>query len=186
VPAPLTRHREAKRFELELAKDLDARRVFLSGAGDEKADVRRKAGFTQRDGAVVRSTALTFRAEAKTTQYDSYAFKAVDWFDVARAADGAGEIPVFAIRFLKLNEGLAIARQSFMYELGIFAPEHSLTFPVEKSKRLRPVHRDSCEALRVLRPKHPGGASRPDVLVLTSYDNFIQRVRAHADFARAT
>lgn len=118
----MKQHKIAKRFEVQIAEDLGGRRVFLSGAGDEKADVRVGRRFKKTDDGIVPTEGRTFRIEAKTTSRSHYSFKVVDWDDVARAANRAGEEPIFAVSFSAArNQDYVLIRSSFAAELGFNA-----------------------------------------------------------------
>lgn len=180
MPASVKRIRDAKLFEQQLAEDLGGRRIFLSGAGTEKADVRRAKSFHINEaGRVERTELLAFRGEAKTTRYDSYAFKTTDWFDLHRAASAAGEIPVFAIWFLRCDEGLAIAPRVFVQELEL-GPSDDTVLPVQRSLVLRPAAHNE---LRMAPPQRPGASVRPALLTVVPYTTFIEAVHAHAHYA---
>ena len=69
MPASLKPHVEAKRFEQDIARDSRARRVFCSGSGMEKADVRKKAKYARREGLTVKliDTHVPRRGQGTTT-----------------------------------------------------------------------------------------------------------------------
>lgn len=170
----------AKRFESDIAQDLGARRIFLSGAGIEKADVRKRAQYVRsEDGAAARLNALSFRVEAKTTEALNYTMTTVDWYTLVRAAEGCGEIPLFAIRFTKFSGELLLMRRAFAYELGLHPPDDFIR-TVEKSYKLGPMA--WCH-LRMIRPRHPGPPRLPDVLTVAPYGRSIEAVRNHALYA---
>lgn len=169
MPTQLNKHREAKRFELDIADDLDARRVFLSGAGMEKADVRKRASYQYFDGMVQLKLGLTFRVEAKTTQREYYEFRAVDWADLVRAADAAAEAPVFAVRFLRQRISIVLARVAFIKELKLVCCEPKLT--MAKSIRLRPGLFPTIEVPRINRPS--------DHVAVGDYFTFIGAVQKY-------
>ncbi len=135
-----TAARSSDDFERELAEHLDGRRIFLSGAGLEKADVRAKQKYVMQDGVPMPVPSLTFRAEAKTTERSSYTFNRTDWVTLARTADSAGENPVFAIRFLRERRDIVIVRQSLMGSLALEVlrkiPGYDEHFTVVKKSRI--------------------------------------------------
>lgn len=168
--------REAKRFEQDLARDLGARRVFASGAGFEKADVRRRATFTLRDDGPTRTSQLSFRVEAKTTRLDVFTFRAADWCDLVRVADAAGEIPLFAIRYLRLGVALVVTREAFLHELG-FDSWGMLRERMNKSRRLA-----YNEEIRLDVPVKRGRTVIGDSLCSLNYAAFREKLYAHPDY----
>lgn len=174
------KHREAKRFELDIAEDLGARRIFLSGAGMEKADVRKRVAYRSEKGRPVRSDALAFRVEAKTTVRGHYTFRTIDWWDLRRVADPAGEVPVFAIRFIEQAwHDTVIIRLSQAQELGC-ARESD---PVQQLNRSVVVYPGDRMVLQL--PTKLGlTTARPDKLTIVPYSTFLEKVREHADSAQ--
>lgn len=182
MPTPLSRKKRATQFENELADDLGARRTFLSGAGAVKSDVRRDARFTMVDGKPVRESTLTFRAEAKTTDKTRFAFTAKDWFDLTRAADAAGELPVFAIRYLPTHDTHVVVRWGLAEELGI-EPRNDLAPSISKSITLLANLQDGCA--RVF-PSKTSKDQRSDLVVIQQYHRFLGALYGHRDFKAAT
>jgi hypothetical protein len=118
--------------------------------------------------------------EAKTTKFDVYTFRAVDWADLSRVADAAGEMPVFAVRFLSRSVPgeLAIIRYGMGLELGWNGWTRS-SIEMAATTVLRP--NDGVRIEVPARTQPP--TRRAETLVALPYKAFIQRVRAHADFA---
>jgi len=169
----LDMHREARRFEDALAEDLVARRIFLSGAGHEKADVRRRRGYTVRDGCPVPLERLALRIEAKTTSRLVYTMRTVDWSDLVRAADQAGEHPVFAVRFLRWtgNVDTVLVRRGLAEQLELAITD---TAPV-RINRSTTLTYDRYP--RLLIPHHSTGVPRPpDEVVSVPYPKFLEGV----------
>ena len=173
MPNALSRRKVATAFERELAKDLDARRVFLSGAGLEKADVRKRAGFTLQDGVPRRTDDLTYRVEAKTTTKPYYTFTQLSWSDLAKAADGAGEHPIFAIRFQRPRSTRVIVRHGLARELGILIPSEVRS--MSRSCRLLPTTRTTLDFAT---------GTRYERLWVLDYPSFLERLRAHGEDRR--
>ena len=171
------RQKEARRFEDDLARDLGATRVFLSGAGTEKADVRKRARYARRLGTPMRLSTLTFRVEAKTTRRHYYAFRATDWWDLVRAADAAMEIPVFAVRFLGAltSTEVVLIRKGFANELGTGAVT---AYPMRMDKS-RQIRADDTHYRIGIDGTH-------EVLFLMSYSTFLEKLYDHPDFRSGT
>jgi hypothetical protein len=179
LPVPVNKHKAAKRFELDIAEDLGARRVFLSGAGMEKADVRKKTRYRYlvSEGIAVPMPTLTFRVEAKTTKNEYFPFRTVDWLDLRRVADASAEMPVFAVRFLGQHGDIAIIRSGMAFELGFRVHDLNVV-KLKKSTMLRP--RDHvCVEIAIMRGSV---LHETENLVTLPYVDFIEKVRKHADF----
>lgn len=172
---PSVSAKEGRRWEDALAADLGGRRIFLSGAGFTKADVRRGALFAVVDGAVTQRAQLALRIEAKATQYESYTLRCIDWYDLIRAAERAGEHPVFAIRFYRSGEALAVCRRGLAQELQAL-PKDDTAVPVHKSKKVRPSEHS---VLRLVYPAHVITPRRPDVVCVVPYPLFLERLLEH-------
>lgn len=178
--ARVTPYREAQRFEREIAEELGGRRIFLSGAGFEKNDVRKHTSYHRdENGVAIRGDALTFRVEAKTTTRGRYALRAFDWYALAREADAAGEMPLFAIRFLPHVGEVVLARQSFAHELGCL-PSNDFILPARSSITIRPQNH---VIIRLIRPRHLDRPHPPEVLVIGPYGPFMEALKAHALYA---
>lgn len=172
-------HREAKRFENEIAHDLSGRRVFLSGAGMEKADVRRRSSYLRKKGRVEQSDTFSFRVEAKTTSRAAFNFMVRDWADLVRVADPAGEIPIFCIKFVAprgIPAALAIIRAPLALELDLI---------IALSEVVRPrVVRKTCSlGATAVHNKLvlPDLAPRGDLAVVR-YHDLVEKLRGHANF----
>jgi len=76
------RQRRAAREERKIASDIGGRRVFMSGAGPDKGDVKSDL----------------LRIEAKTTANSSFTFNSADWSDIVHSSDNSGKTPVFVIK----------------------------------------------------------------------------------------
>lgn len=174
----MERHRASRKFEADIARDLNGKRIFLSGAGFEKADVRVGSVYSLQDGAPSFGDALTFRVEAKTTNRDCYSFRTTDWQDLIRVADKSRENPVFAIRFLRTGYALAITRTAFAQEIGSLIEE-----PESKINRSITLHDGVCYRLSVPRERIGQPPRKPDLLTALPYKTFIQGVQGHALFA---
>lgn len=171
----LDMHKEARRFEDALAADLGARRIFLSGAGAEKADVRRRQGFTSRGGFPVPLERLAFRVEAKATSRLTYTMRATDWADLIRVADPAGEHPVFAVRFLRWNADRVLVRRALAESLYLAVSAEDPT-PLNRSTTLT-----YDRFPRLLIPhRYPGIQRPPDEVVAVPYLEFLEGV-THAE-----
>lgn len=171
MPNPVKRRqRAAKRFEQALAEDVGGRRVFLSGAGMDKADVRRTATFTRQGDKIVRTAALPLRLEAKTTSAPFYSFTLTGWTALVRTAQAAGEHPVFAIRFLPKQGEVAIIKTSLMLMLGIPEPYDATARELKRSMRLRPGESGLLNIRR--------GNSR-EYLCLLPYDTFLEKLHEY-------
>jgi hypothetical protein len=171
-------HREAKRFETEIANDLSGRRVFLSGAGMEKADVRRHRGFRRKRGAIEQTNTFAFRVEAKTTKAETFVFTTRDWADLVRVADAAGETPIFCVKFVRrfMPAALALLRESLVVELELL-PSLSMAVPAHvlgKTRRLKPT--SFHERLRI----EDLGAR--GALAVVRYHDLVERIRGHENF----
>lgn len=90
--------KRATQAERSTADDLGGRRTFLSGAGDEKADVSVPRQFSVVDGVLRETTKFSFRAEVKTTASDGYTLHHLDWLAVVQAASKSGQIPIFVMK----------------------------------------------------------------------------------------
>ncbi len=158
--------RDARRLEEDIAADLQARRIFLSGAGMEKADVRRRASYTSSG----RAEGLAFRAEAKSTSRPDYPFRVVDWHDLTRVADADGEIPLFVVRFISKVATMTsvVLREAFAEALEL--PTTGPIVPVTKTRALRPGER--CVLTFA-------GLHRDERLLVTSYSPFLSALRRH-------
>jgi hypothetical protein len=157
----------------------------LSGAGSEKGDVRRGAGYKVSAGQLVISNDVRLRIEAKTTEQDVYSFKAQDWVDISRSADAAAENPVFAICFLPEAAGrhyrvamqLVLIRAAFAAELELRGNE-AVPADIMKSwalsyPRLRDKQQRRC--IRV------NNGRRMDTLVLVDYDPFLKALARYEE-----
>lgn len=170
MPLPVNMAAQAKRLERDVARDLQARRVFLSGAGAEKADIRKAPRFA----AGERSAQLTFRVEAKATASPTYQFTVRDWADLVRVADPAGEIPLFVIRFFREfgQQQSVLLRDGFAEELGL--PVSPKNFEqIDKTHR---VAADQSEYFGFMNGR------RAERLVLSRYDSFLAALRSHEQF----
>lgn len=91
------RKKRATAAERQTASDLGGRKTFLSGAGDEKADVVVPSRVQITDGVLRDSSLFTFRVEVKTTRDSGYSLSSSDWQKLLVAADKAGQAPVFVM-----------------------------------------------------------------------------------------
>lgn len=168
-------HKDARRFENEIAADLGGRRIALSGAGFEKADVRVRGTYKMVEGAVTASETLRFRVEAKTTSRSTYQFKAQDWLDLQKAAVSGGELPVFAIcfytkdrappKFVVITADLA---QEFMPFAGLLIHKANRNYTMDECK-LRNHRQARTFSMEGVKP----------VLRIEHYDLFITAVREY-------
>ncbi len=173
-------HTIARKFEDKIASDLGGRRIFLSGAGFDKGDIRvgRRYKGTG-DGFAHAAEDLTFRVEAKTTKHDHYTFRRQDWLDVMRAALPCGEHPVFAIGLREARFAFVVIASSLAGLIG-FEPG-PCPAPFEKSLRI------SEDALRTGRLRrnllfswqlNPTAKVQTQQLHVINYDAFIYAIRA--------
>lgn len=167
----------AKQFEREIAADLTGRRVFLSGAGFEKADVRKRSQFVGRGTHVERSPTLAFRIEAKTTGNNRYNFHAQDWRDLIHVADAAGEMPILAVKFLGFEVAIALVRSGFALELGFVLP----AMPAREMKRSLTLYPNRGLLEQIAIPRSTG---KLDVTAVVPYPVLIESVKQHADFTK--
>lgn len=171
----------SKRFEQDIAKDLGGRRVFASGAGFEKGDVRVKRAYKKVGSDIVPSDALTFRIEAKTTGRSTYTFKVQDWIDIRRSSSSAGENPLFAIRFLSRAD-FVIIHSNLAVSLGLRRSEKEwslLPQAVSKSWSIR------CEDILNQRQRtviecDSGISRKRDVLILFPFTVFLSALETYA------
>jgi hypothetical protein len=99
----------ATKAEQRVADDLGGKRTFLSGAGDDKGDVKTsRRTKTKSSGEVVELP--NFRVEVKTTANGFFTFTHGDWSDIVRSAQRSGHIPLFVIQ---LASGSRIAAIPF-------------------------------------------------------------------------
>ena len=87
--------RRTKAVERELAAELGGRRVFNSGAGEDKGDVVVRPQVTM-DGDVPHYASAGLRVESKITSKTAYSLTADTWLAVRNASRG-GELPVMQI-----------------------------------------------------------------------------------------
>jgi hypothetical protein len=172
-------HREAKRFENEIAHDLSGRRVFLSGAGMEKADVRRRSSYLRHKGRVEQTDTFSFRVEAKTTRRATYTFTVRDWNDLVRVADPAGEIPIFCVKFVAprgVPSALSIVRAPLAAELGLIVALSEVARP-------RVVRKTCALGSTAVHTKLllPDLGPRGD-LAIVRYHDLVEKLRNHAHF----
>lgn len=113
------RKKIATREERRVAADVGGKRVFMSGAGPDKGDVKSDL----------------LRIEVKTTASESFAFNSHDWSDIVHSADNTGKTPVFVIKMSVKTYpfSVAILGRRFFLEL---APPGTGAIPlnVEGSK----------------------------------------------------
>lgn len=114
-----TRKKRATKMEANVASDLGGRKTFLSGAGDEKADVVVAKKMRMIDGVLHETSKFSFRVEVKTTEHGHYTFHVADWLATVHAAEKAGEIPVFVIKLSIRTSPMtfAVIQNSFFKEL---------------------------------------------------------------------
>lgn len=182
-------HEKARAFEHRLAEDLDATRIQLSGAGHEKADVRRGARYKVCAGELCLEDGVRLRIEAKTTGAPNYTFRVQDWADLVKSADSKGENPVFAICFLpaaattyRQSMQLVLVRAAFAAELELVSREPAVPMDIVKSwalnyNRLRDGQQRRCIAVRT--------EFRRDVLVLLDYDTFLAALARYEEDGKA-
>lgn len=174
MPNALKQRRVATAFEREIAEDLGGRRIFLSGAGFDKADVRKGAEYTRdATGRPTRTDALAFRVEAKTTSQRYFNFTQQDWKDLVKAAVRSGEHPLFVIRFLEHQLTLAIVRRSLAQDLALPAPEHVSS--MIKCYRLEPYWPVTLQ----LRLFNGHGKFRNEEVCVVHYRDFLEGLRAY-------
>jgi Holliday junction resolvase len=189
MPTPLRKmHVVAREFESDLADALNGRRVFLSGAGIEKADVRKRVGYTLEDGVAVRNNTIGYRVEAKTTRREYFTFKLVDWHDLTRAADMAGEVPIFGIRFLetnRLHHDVVVIRATLAKELQQHAEArgvHMTTGMVGlKSTRIRPKDRYYLELEWPSEEQFRRGLAHHVRLAVLPWEEFLEGMKANGN-----
>jgi hypothetical protein len=168
------KHTIARRFEHQLAEDLGGRRLFASGAGFEKADVRRRQGYKQSTEGIVPTDEVPLRIEAKTTSKGAYTFRVQDWVDVSNAAMYHGEEPVFAIYFVGARYACILITYDFAVRLGMKkADDTPLPQRVEKSW--------SITYLNIVNQKQRTVISctirnKEECLVLVPYTNFLKAI----------
>lgn len=75
--------------ERRIAGELGGRRVFNSGAGFDKGDVRVDPKRSIAEDGTLLVVGPRFRVESKRTWTDSYSIGSMTWRDVVRAASGA-------------------------------------------------------------------------------------------------
>lgn len=162
-----------------IARDLNGSRLFASGAGFEKGDVRVKRAYKKVGRDIVPSDALTFRIEAKTTQRSAYSFKVQDWIDIRRSAARDGEHPLFALQFLATSMSYVLILSSLAIELRLRNPSF-LGIPklVERSWSIDYDHLTKSHQRTII--SCTGLGARQDVLVLLPYDDFLEAVKAYA------
>jgi hypothetical protein len=167
-------HRDARSFEDRIAADLGGRRVPMSGAGHEKADIRSQQAVRLVQGVPELQDGLQYRVEAKTTGAANYTFKLQDWIDLTRSADRAGEQPIFAISFVRsrtLHQDFVIIRRSFAELIGVEAAG-----PEIRINRHKTLYGDDLLVNRSPRPVELIGVDR---CVLIHYDHFLYRLGEH-------
>jgi hypothetical protein len=91
------RKARATAAEQKIANDLGGRKTFLSGAGDEKADVVVPSRVQISNGVLHDSSLFSFRIEVKTTHNSKYTLSSSDWEKLLVAAEKAGQAPVFVM-----------------------------------------------------------------------------------------
>lgn len=172
----MKKHDIARRFEHQLAEELGGRRLFASGAGFEKADIRVRQGYKSTEAGIAPVDALALRVEAKTTSLGSYTFRVQDWADVARSARQHGEAPVFAVHFVGPKYSCVLINAAFAIQLGLRKTEECAK-PIKKSwaiSYLELMHRRqrtfvSCTV-----------NNKEELLVLVPYTDFLTAVRLYA------
>lgn len=172
----MRKHDLARKFERQLAEDLGGRRIFASGAGFEKADVRVRQTYKTLETGIAPTGELALRIEAKTTSRGVYAFKVQDWADIASSAMQHGENPVFAIHFVGARYSCVLITSGFALQLGLKQTEElpkdinrswTISYTDLLHKRQRTFVR--CQL------KH-----RAELLVLLPYDDFLPAVKNYA------
>lgn len=90
------RSKNAKAAELRTAEALGGKLVFLSGAGDEKGDVRVKS-------LTVNGVPVPARVEVKHTTKTKYSLTRTTW-EKLEASTVRGEVPLFVVHFTPPDE----------------------------------------------------------------------------------
>lgn len=166
-------HKIARKFEDRIACDIGGRRIFLSGAGSEKADVRLRKRYQITEDGVLPLEETALRVEAKTTSRDIYSFRTIDWLDLDRAARSAGEEPIFAISFVAYHQDYVLLRASFAELLGFpvgLPLEIKLSWTLNAPKLLLGQHRRHIRLSTL-----PGRTC----LVVADYSAFLVALRKH-------
>lgn len=185
------RKKRATQAERKIAADLGGRKTFLSGAGDEKADVTVPHRVTLSGGELREITKFSFRVESKTTESDGYTLSAKDWNDVVNAADKAGQIPVFVMEISLRASPIKLAAipHSFFRELYGDPEPEDLNDIGKKSLRVTRRVRTRGWGMgavphrslwfRLPRPGEPTGAvpGKKGRIVIIEYNDLLQLVR---------
>ncbi len=168
-------HKMARKLENDVAADLGGRRIFLSGAGSEKADIRVKKQYTVDR---LPTDALAFRIEAKSTSNAKYTLKAQDWRDVAKSADAVGEEPLIVFGFESracMFLRWVVLRAKLADELQIKRPEGAYTLMSSLSMRVAELATNMAVTCYL----RPLGAVE-EILCITPYPMFLEALEKHA------
>ena len=163
---PKQRRKLAAKAESRVAKDLGGKKVFNSGAGFEKSDVRVPGKL---------------RSEVKHTSKNSYTFKIQDWIDLLLAALSYGEYPIFVIDIQGLRK-LAVVTKRFAKETLEFGnvDTYEDQYTAKRSFSITPKRWNRAEALTPARlglTMHYNASTAPYELVVLPYDVVVKRLK---------
>lgn len=179
------RKKRATRAEVEVAADLGGRKTFLSGAGDEKADVVVERKVRMLDGVLHETSMLSFRAEVKTTESEVYTLHVTDWIATVHAAEKSSQIPVFVIKLSIRTAPMmfAVIQHSFFKELYSEVEMDTKdvgkkTLRVTRSVRTRGWAWGACPHRRVWLQTGNQNSKKGDIVII-EYHDFLKLVKSH-------
>ena len=172
----MKKHRIARRFEDQIAEDLQGRRTFASGSGFDKGDVRISQTYKKTEHGVVPTVQVPLRIEAKTTTRVAYTFKVQDWIDVVKSAQQAGENPLFAIEFSTMRLAYVLLKMDLAVELGLKTSDDWVAKTIKKSWTNYP---NELLKLRQRTLVKFSMASREETLALVAYPHVLDAMERY-------